>query len=251
MLTSHLLPQIEELIQSDGAAAIQAMKDEVEGAIAQFDVTIAQLRAELAELEAALPKASEPTAPKFDPEKHPLLKKPAEDAETAQPIRFNPGDLCEARWTDRQWYKAKVQTVMGSSAAPKYLVRFVDYDETMTVDRDAVRPLYSERKRKAESALAPPTAPPAPVATPTTSSPHVISGPASLNPEAMAKKKDPEIDTSVPINRRKIGSKKALERKANAWESFISKGPGKKIVNKDSMFRSGTSVGSKGKCATC
>jgi survival-of-motor-neuron-related-splicing factor 30 len=218
------------------------MKAEAEETVAGYDKELAKLNAELAKLEATLPKAPEPAAPKFDPEKHPLLKKASEKAEVAKPVVFSTGDLCEAQWTDRQWYKVKIQTVLGSSSDPKYHVRFLDYqDSTLTVGRDAIRPLMNEKKRKAEAVPTTPTTAPA-------TSSHVISGPASMNLQHPANKQATEVDTSVPINRRKIGGAKALERKASSWKDFQKKGPGKMVTKKESMFRTGEGPNSRGMC---
>jgi survival-of-motor-neuron-related-splicing factor 30 len=215
------------------------MKKTAEDTIAENDSKLAQLRAQLAELEATLPKKPEPEAPKFDPEKHPLLKKATEKVEPAKPVVFHSGDLCEAQWTDRQWYKVKVQTVLGSASDPKYHVRFLDYkDSTLTVGRDAIRPLLSERKRKSD-------APPTPTTAPTVSSGHVISGPASINPQAKAKQ-NAGVDGDEHRTRRKIGSNKALDRKKSAWEEFKSKGPGKMVTKKQSMFKTGDGPNSRG-----
>lgn len=236
------MPELNELAAL-GDPDIIGERDGAEAVVAEKDKTLAKLHNELAQLEATLPKQAEPAAPKFDPEKHPLLKKVTDKVEPAKPITFNAGDLCEAQWTDKQWYKVKVQTVLGSASDPKYHVRFIDYkDSTLTVGRDSVRPLVSEKKRKAE------VAPPTPTVATASSSPHVISGPASINPNTLAAKKEGTPDTSVPVNRRKIGGNKALERKANDWKNFTSKGKGKVIAKKESMFRSGTSVGSRGTC---
>jgi survival-of-motor-neuron-related-splicing factor 30 len=225
---------------AEGVAEAAASKTEAEDAIAALDKKRAQLQDDLAELEATLPKKPEPAAPKFDVEKHPLLKKTVEKVEPAKPVVFNAGDMCEAQYTDRLWYKAKVQTVLGSASDPKYHVRFLDYkDSYLTIGRDSIRPIVNEKKRKAD-------APTPPSVTPAAASPHVISGPASVNPNAVATKKETEADASAPTNRRKIGGSKALERKTSNWKNFQSKGPGKQFAKKDSMFRSGTTVNSRG-----
>jgi survival-of-motor-neuron-related-splicing factor 30 len=232
---------LDELIASGEAdAETAALKPGAEQDIRVTTKKLEQLRRDLAELEATLPQSAAPTAPKFDPEKHPLLKKATEKLEPAKPVVFTSGSVCEAQWVDRAWYKATVLTVLGSSSDPKYHVRFAEYEETATVDRHAIRPIYNEKKRKAEAAPAPPPAPTAP------SSPYVISGPASINPSAVAAKKEAVPENATPANRRVIGSRKALERKGQEWKKFLSKGPGKQVAKKDSMFRSGTGVNSRG-----
>ncbi|KAF2277151.1 uncharacterized protein EI97DRAFT_432765 [Westerdykella ornata] len=239
------LPGLDDIINGDPEEVSEEsvkqaleLKADAEVTIAGIDKDLRPLYEELEKLNATLPKPVEPAAPKFDPEKHPLLKKASEKVESEKPVTFNAGDMCEAQWTDGRFYKAKVQTVLGSVSDPKYHVRFIDYkDSSSTVGRDAIRPLYSDRKRKADGAPATPTAAPA------TSSPHVISGPASMNPKAVAN--DAGKDTSVPINRRKIGGNKALERKQTSWQEFTKKGPGKSITKKESMFRTGEGLNSR------
>lgn len=224
------------------AADAQEMKVDALAAIADTEKKLEKLNAELAQLEATLPKAPEPEAPKFDPEKHPLLKKATEKVEPAKPVTFNSGDLCEAQWTDRQWYKVKVQTVLGSAADPKYHVKFLDYkDSTLTVGREAIRPLPSERKRKADAPA------PTPAAGPTVSNNgHVISGPASINPQAKINKQAAGADGVEGRSRRKIGGNKALERKKSSWLEFQKKGPGKMVTKKESLFRTGDGPNSRG-----
>ena len=215
----------------------EAMKTEAEQAVAVHDATIAGFRAQLEPLEAQLPQAPAPAAPKFDPEKHPLLRKAIEKQEPEKPVVFNTGDMCEAQWTDRSWYKAKIQSKLGSASAPKYLVRFIEYDDTLTVDSDRVRPLPSKRKREPEPAAAP-----SPV-TPTTSTPHVISGPASVNPNAQVTKAGAALDEPKRVNR--VPNKGQLKKSVGNWKDFQSKGIGKKIAKKESMFRTSNAFGSR------
>lgn len=224
------------LLESGSNPEFEAMKVDCENGIATQNATLAPLHAKLAALQAKLPKAPEP---KFDPEKHPLLRKATEKNEPVKAVVFNTGDICEALWSDKQWYKAKIQTILGAASAPKYHVKFVEYDESMTVDRDAIRPLMSKRKREAEAAPAPP-----PSAVSATNSPHVISGPASINPDAQRAKQ--ESEEKVIPNKRTIGSTKALGNRVSNWKDWNSKGVGKKIAKKESMFRSGTTVDSRG-----
>ncbi|KAF2020981.1 hypothetical protein BU24DRAFT_404043 [Aaosphaeria arxii CBS 175.79] len=233
---ASLLPEAENGTSEES----QALAAEIRASIAQQDAAIASLSDKLSALQKQLPESAEPdpAAPKFDPEKHPMLRKAVEKVEPAKPVNFNTGDICEVLWTDKSWYRAKVQTVLGSVSDPKYRIRFLEYEESITVGRDSIRPLPNEKKRKAEVATVPT---PPPVA----QSPHVISGPASINPEALAAKKDPAPDNAAPPPRRKIGGHKALERKANDWKAFTTKGVGKQIGKKDSMFRSGTTVNSR------
>ena len=215
------------------------LKAECDEHLARVDAQLASLYEKRAALKAKLPKAPEP---KFDPEKHPLLKKAFEKNEPAKPVVFNTGDLCEALWVDKQWYKAKIQTILGAASAPKYHVKFLDYDDSMTIDREAIRPLVNKRKREAEAA-------PQPVVAPAASAPHVISGPASINPDAQRVKNNSEAEKAIP-HKRTIGSNKALGNRVDSWKNWNSKGVGKKLAKKDSMFRSGTTVNSRGNVST-
>ncbi|KAL1801725.1 hypothetical protein ACET3X_002067 [Alternaria dauci] len=217
------LAEMDKLIASTGSSdEMTVMRTDMLNEIAKHDAKLERLRPELAALEAQLPQApAEPAGPKFDPEKHPVLRKAMEKQEPEKAVSFSIGDICEAQWTDRSWYKAKIQSILGSVSAPKYLVRFIEYDDTLTVDRTAVRPLANKRKREAEPASV--AAPPAPVV----SSAHVISGPASMNPNAHT------------------GKNAVLEKRQSNWADFQSKGAKKGVVKKESMFRTSTDAGSR------
>ncbi|EAT86128.1 hypothetical protein HBI56_097310 [Parastagonospora nodorum] len=229
------LTEVERLIELNGATKdTEDLREEMKPFIAMHEAALARLRPELAKLEAQLPQAPQPTAPKFDPEKHPLLRKAAEKQEPEKPMTFSTGDLIEAQWTDRSWYKAKIQSVLGSASAPKYVVRFIDYDDSTTVDRDAIRPLPSKRKRDPE-----PVAAPSPV-TPLTSTPHVISGPASMNPNVQ---KSIVAEEEVKPKSR-IANKGQLKKRQSNWQDFQTK-TNKKMPKKESMFRTSTEAGSR------
>ncbi|KAJ4371393.1 hypothetical protein N0V83_004610 [Neocucurbitaria cava] len=214
------------------------MKEEAERSVATFEANIAKYKEQLAALEAELPQAPEPVVPKFDPEKHPLLRKTVEKQEPEKAVVFSTGDMCEAQWTDKSWYKAKIQSILGSVSAPKYLVRFIEYDDTMTVDRSAVRPLPNKRKREVEPAPQP--------AAPVTSTPHVISGPASVNPHAQAANSNATNDVAEPKKASRVPNKGILKKRANAWNDFQAKNKKKGQLPKESMFRTSTEFGSRG-----
>lgn len=216
------------------------MRTELSTYKASHDTALSRLRPELAALESQLPRAPDPDAPKFDPEKHPMLRKTMEKQDPEKAVVFSTGDMCEAQWTDKSWYKAKIQSILGSASAPKYLVRFLEYDDAMTVDRTAVRPLPNKRKRDLESAAA--SQPAASV----TSTPHVISGPASINPNApMAKKNAGGEDSEIKPPSR-VPTKGLLKKRATAWNDFQAKAGKKGIARKESMFRTSTDAGSRG-----
>jgi len=214
------------------------MEQEIKSAMALHEATLVRLRPQLAKLEAQLPQTAQPAAPKFDPEKHPLLRKTVEKQEAEKPVTFSTGDMVEAQWTDRSWYKAKVQSVLGSASAPKYLVRFIEYEDSITVDRTQVRPLPSKRKRDPE-----PIAAPSP-ALPVTSTPHVISGPASINPGAQVVKKNAADEEEVKPKSR-LPNNGNLKKRKSAWQDFQAK-THKKGPKKESMFRTSTDAGSRG-----
>ncbi|KAH7083018.1 hypothetical protein BKA63DRAFT_561211 [Paraphoma chrysanthemicola] len=229
---------LADIIELQGRTEeVEALEQEMKSYIAIQEAKLAKLRPQLAELEAQLPQKPQVAAPKFDPEKHPLLRKTLEKQEPEKPVSFGPGDVVEAQWTDRSWYKAKVQSVLGSASAPKYLVRFIEYDDSITIDHTAVRPLPSKRKREPEPAAVPSSA------APVTSTPHVISGPASMNPNAHLAKKNVGEDEEVKPKSR-IANKGQLKKRQNNWNDFVTKNS-KKIPKKESMFRTSTEAGSR------
>ncbi|KAL6158966.1 hypothetical protein ACJQWK_03668 [Exserohilum turcicum] len=241
------LAQMDALLHDAGASDdMKAMRAEMVDSIAAHDAKLDRLRPELAALEAQLPHAPPPAesaGPKFDPEKHPVLRKAMEKQEPDKAVSFSIGDMCEAQWTDRAWYKAKIQSILGSVSAPKYLVRFIEYDDTMTVDRAAVRPLATKRKREPEAAAAQAqaTAPSAPA----TSTSHVISGPATLNPNAQPAQNNGAPEDMAAKKPSRVPTKGTLKKRASAWADFQSKVSKKGIAKKESMFRTSTEAGSR------
>jgi survival-of-motor-neuron-related-splicing factor 30 len=219
-----------------GSEEIDNYQLEASQEIPKLAAVLARLRSELTTLEDQLPQTAQPAAPKFDMEKHPLLRKTVEKQEPEKQVSFSTGDMVEAQWSDRSWYKAKIQSVLGSASAPKYMVRFIEYEDSMTVDFNAVRPLPSKRKRDPE-----PVAAPSP-AVPVTSTPHVISGPASVNPNAQVPKKN---NTGEEEAKSRIANKGQLKKRQNTWQDFQAK-TSKKMPKKESMFRTSTEAGSRG-----
>lgn len=234
------LLEIEKMVQMTGESEeIASMRAEIEEAIAGHDAKLNKLRPEIARLESQMPHAPEPEAPKFDPEKHPLLRRNIEKPEPEKAVVFSTGDMCEAQWTDKSWYKAKVQSVLGSASAPKYLVRFIEYGDTLTVDRTAVRPLPSKRKQNTE------TAPTAQSAGPAAAAPHVISGPVSVNPGAQMPQSTVK-DAVEPAKPSRVPTKGALKKRQSNWQDWQSKLGKKGVTKKESMFRTSTEAGSRG-----
>ncbi|KAF2830673.1 hypothetical protein CC86DRAFT_367382 [Ophiobolus disseminans] len=232
------LQMVRGIMETDGRSQeYEDMEQEIIRSMALHETSLARLRPQLQKLEAQLPQTAQPAAPKFDPEKHPLLRKVAEKQEPEKPVTFAPGDPVEAQWTDRSWYKAKVMSVLGSASAPRYIVRFVEYDEKITVDSNAVRPPPSKKKYNMEPAAAPSPA------LPVTSTPHVISGPASINPGAQAAKKNAVEDDELKPKSR-IPNNGQLKKRKSTWQDFQAK-TSKKIPKKESMFRTSTEAGSR------
>jgi survival-of-motor-neuron-related-splicing factor 30 len=221
-----------------GSEEVESFELDAKQEISKVEASLARLRPELAALETQLPQTAQPAAPKFDMEKHPLLRKTVEKQEPEKLVSYSTGDMVEAQWSDRSWYKAKIQSVLGSASAPKYMVRFIEYDDSMTVDASAVRPLPSKRKRDPE-----PVAAPSP-AIPVTSTPHVISGPASVNPNAQVPKKNIAGEEEVKPKSR-IANKGQLKKRQTTWQDFQAK-TSKKMPKKESMFRTSTEAGSRG-----
>ncbi|XP_014554125.1 hypothetical protein COCVIDRAFT_28740 [Bipolaris victoriae FI3] len=236
------LAQMDALLKDTGDnQEMKSMRSEMIGTIAHHDAKLDRLRPELAALEAQLPQApaaAEPAGPKFDPEKHPVLRKAMEKQEPEKTVAFSIGEICEAQWTDRSWYKAKIQSILGSVSAPKYLVRFIEYDDTMTVDRTAVRPLPSKRKREPDTASTPTSS------APVTSS-HVISGPATTNPNAVAAKPAGTNEDMANKKPSRVPTKGTLKKRASAWADFQNKVSKKGVAKKESMFRTSTEAGSR------
>ncbi|OAL53766.1 hypothetical protein IQ07DRAFT_318588 [Pyrenochaeta sp. DS3sAY3a] len=230
--------QLQMLLEMDDPGALAEFRTEMDSSIATHAASAKRLREELAALETQLPKSPEPepVVPKFDPEKHPLLRKAAVE-EPEKAIVFATGDMVEAQWSDKSWYKAKIQSVLGSASAPKYLVRFVDYDDTMTIDYSAVRPIQSKRKRDADSGAANPS-----IASAASSS-HIISGAPTVNLVQTAKTE--AITQGEPKKPSRVPTKGTLKKRASAWQDFQSSKTSKKMPKKESMFRTSTDVGSR------
>jgi len=240
---NSMVPEIEMMLKTlaEGSPDYGQWKsslDEAKTQAATHEAALSKLRGELAALQADLPDTPEQAAPKFDREKHPAYQRQAaEKAEPEQLINFSIGDIVEAQWSDRQWYKAKIQSVLGSVSAPKYLVRFLEYNDTLTVDRNALRLDPRKRKHEAEPAAA------ATSAAPVVPSPHVISGPVSVNPNAQLNKKTTG-DEEEPRKKSRIANKKQLKERQSNWQQFQAK-TAKKIPKKESMFRTSTEAGSR------
>jgi len=199
-------------------------------------------------LEIELKKSSaEPEAPvpesKWDRSKHPVLGAQLVPKEPEKLKNFEVGDAVEVKWTDRVWYKAKVTTVTGSTDNPRYTVKFKDYPETYTVDRDNIRAASGGTKRKAEEPAVTVSPPIQPAPIPQSSA--TISAAPNLKPVPETPVDPAALLREQPKKFRKIANNKKLKANQSNWKDFLAKGP--KAVKKESMFRTGDAFGARGK----
>lgn len=235
---SSQMAQMDEMLELGPNEEVEGYKVEAAKAIAMHEATLARLRPELADLEAQLPQAPQPVAAKYDVTKHPKMGKAVEKQEPETSVVFQTGDIVEAQWSDRAWYKAKIRSILGSASAPKYLVKFIEYDESITVDSTAVRPLPSKRKREPEPA------PAVNQTAPVTSTPHVISGPAFVNPNAQAAKKA-VTDEDASRKKSRLDNKRQYKERQIGWQTWQVKNAKKGGPKKESMFRTNQDPGSR------
>ncbi|KAF2149397.1 hypothetical protein K461DRAFT_281768 [Myriangium duriaei CBS 260.36] len=179
---------------------------------------------------------------------------------------FKVNEHVSARYSgDRQFYPATIISVMGSSAAPIYTVKFKGYDGAETVRAHDIRPTSypssaTAQKRKADTTTS--TSSPALSSTPYPPPPppsngSVLSAPPAIDSalaeslrkdsSATATSDDPDAEKKP---KKKIKTNKSLDKaKANwqSWQQKASSGSGKlaKSTNKDSMFRTGDKPGAK------
>ena len=160
-------------------ALVQDMYDSAitELATVEAEIQVLQKRLDAQMAKQGAPQSPEP--PKWDVAAHPILGKLAQPAEPAKEENFVVGDIVEAKWTDKIYYKAKVTTVTGSQDRPRYTVQFIGYSDTLTLERESLRAIHGT-KRKAETFSAPQSSvPKAPVAQPSST---VISAAPNLKP---------------------------------------------------------------------
>ncbi|CAD0095409.1 unnamed protein product [Aureobasidium mustum] len=232
-----------------------AMKAEIVALLQDVDSRIAALKPE--------PSASKPepaqSSEKWSKENHPAFRKQAPTAapaveEKKAPISFKVNDTVLAKYAgDKQFYEARIISVTGSSAAPIYTVNFKGYSGTETLRQEHLRPLptassSTSQKRKADGspAVSVPSTP-----TVSTPIPGVISAEANINPALASAAKRDQIkpldgDKKPP---KKVKTSKALESSKNNWKSWQSKastGKAAKVVQKESMFRTGEAPTARG-----
>ena len=177
---------------------------------------------------------------------------PAEDSRSASAWKVN--DVVMARWSvDHKLYQAKITSITGSSSAPKFMVLFLGYGNTDTVEAKDIIPVAGEsKKRKADSSPVTTAGP----ATPASSS--VISAAADIDPTLASQvKKEPSKVSDGPARPakvpRKVKANKELESAKSKWQDFQGgKGKfGNKALKKDSMFRVSDDHNARGKMVDC
>lgn len=179
----------------------------------------------------------------------------AATARTEEVKNFKVGDSIQARYAaDRSWYPAQVISIMGSSTAPVYTVRFKGYTDLETVKHNEVRSAYppsvAGTKRTAD-APSTSTAPSATLPDTPFNRPGVISAAPAINTElANAIKKEPEAgaDAARPRPSKKARTNKALEKSQASWQNWQNNTTGKaaKAMNKTSIFKTSDAPNARG-----
>lgn len=148
--------------------------------------------------------------------------------------RFNVGDIILAKWLtgDKQYYKAKVTSVTGSSHKPLYTVRFIRKDIKIveTVNSDCVRTLPQNRNKSVNTVLK------------AQARPHIQAETSSISKLQSADGGQSELGKTKPKH---LPSKsQLLDTNKQKWQEFTKKGlkMGKGIKSKklgeSSMFQS-------------
>jgi survival-of-motor-neuron-related-splicing factor 30 len=272
------LEDIESLLALDPSNdEYIALKQDITDAIQLTEDALNELRPK--PKAAPAPRESSPSEPaKWSKENHPAFqpgyKKPGDKADASSaPAVFKVGDQVLAKWVsgDGGFYPARITSLTGSSANPIYYVEFKKYKNTETVKYADLKHVQSHgggdsRKRKADGSLASAPTPPSASSTPPIGNtvvppppPKIISAAASLNPDFVAteaeQKTEPSLVGDGPARPqkipKKIKNKKEYEAGKNNWQAFNVKGSGSKMAKamgkkKESMFRTGDSVNSRG-----
>lgn len=174
-----------------------------------------------------LPPPSTSTHTPSPPSPHPGLS-------TKASKKFEVGDTVLARWLsgDKQFYQARVTLVAGSSANPRYTVKFAKHGTMDTVAADCVRPVASTHPQQQK--IAPKHLRHIPSATisssPVVTSPVSSTQPTQQNSNSIKPKQQPSTAT-------------LLDNSKNKWQDFAQKQSKKsgfkrqKVIG-GSMFRS-------------
>ena len=131
---------------------------------------------------------------------------------------YKVGDTVLAKWItgDHQFYPAKITSITGAANKPVYVVKFLDYAETATVQPHQLKPVTESKKRAIEIAR--------------TRKPVIKADPAVIPPPDAPPKK-------------KIKTNNELAKAQSKWSDFAKSGPktkgiGKrKAIGESSMFR--------------
>ncbi|PSK54730.1 Splicing factor spf30 [Elsinoe australis] len=160
---------------------------------------------------------------------------------------YKVGENVTAKYTgDGQFYPATIVSVMGSSSAPVYTVRFKGYEGTETVRAHQIRVQAQSNPLKRKADDAPAVSSPAPTPAPASNG-SVLSAPANINPELASQLRQDQNKSADDATAEKKPKKKnkvtqALEKQKSSWQDFQKKSVGSKVgkaVNKESMFRTG------------
>lgn len=244
--------------------AQQNLKIVLEETIREYLELIAETDASFHET--TLPAQSVAVTPieeKWSKEKHPAFqagyKRPgaapeaAEEPEAAVVYKVN--DMVSARWVsgDKAWYNGRIISITGSSAAPVYTVLFKQYNNhSENLSGNDLKPISSESKKRKADAY--PTTTASTVTVPRNA--NVISAAANINEELASQARTEPSKTGDGHARpgkiaRKVKATKELEAGKTKWQDFNAKGKMSKLPKKDSMFRTGDTVGARGTfCAT-
>lgn len=234
------------------SAELQELKNEIEQVISMTEAAIAELKPSSAPVPTAKKPSTPPVKEKWSRENHPAFKKaaatPTAADESESPMSFSVNDTVLAKWHsgDKGFYPARITSITGSSAAPVYIVKFKNYDNTETLRAKDIKPIVNSNKRKADGTPVTSSIP-----TPPTSS-SIISAAADIDPElAQQTKKEPSKVSDGPTRPAKVPKKikanKELEAGKNKWQDFAAKGKFGKSTKKDSMFRTPEGVHGRGK----
>ncbi|KAK9312991.1 hypothetical protein V1522DRAFT_441973 [Lipomyces starkeyi] len=168
---------------------------------------------------------SPPPPPPPPPDSSRNISPPPPPAHPQPRESFKTGAVVLARWLsgDKQYHRAKIAGITGSSIQPMYTVKFFDYASTDTVPLSCVRPVSgAESKRKAPE-----------------------QSDASVNGVKL-------MTLERPAKAAKVQEKKALDQGKAKWQEFSSKvglktskfGKAKRI-GESSMFKSPDDVGGR------
>ena len=236
---------------------LQSLKSELEELISFTETSIAELK----------PATPNPVPPKNTPPptnegkyressqvnrqpayRNPSVEQPPQD-DVPAPASFSVNENVLARWVsgDNSFYPARITSITGSSSNPVYVVSFKSYATVESLTVKDIKPISGgdSRKRKADGTPGIPGSK-SPVTQATHSS--VISAAADVNPAlaSQARKEPSKVSDGPPRPPkvpRKVKATNELEQGKMKWKDFANK---TNIGRKDSMFRTGEGLNSRG-----